>query len=581
MASTSTLATAPSARRVDPVTLQVVASRLSGIVQEMQDSIFRTGYSTIVRESHDASCMLMDANGDVIGSYTAAPLHAGSLMETVRAFRRVFGETIRPGDVYITNHPYQSGVAHSVDMGVVAPVFHDGRLIAWSGGIAHKSDLGGVIPGTGYGQARELFQEGIMYPPVRLIAGGVWVRDVETILRANSRTPELVMGDIRGQVGVARLGEHRLIETVAKYGLDTVLGVFADLHDLAERRLRSAIVAWPDGASEAEAYCDTDGIDLDRRIRYHVRIEKKGDRLHFDYSGSDDQVVGPINIRPALARATIFFALVAFIDPSLPINAGVERVVETTFREGSVLHARYPAAHNTYMASCLAIAEATLQALGTFDPTRRHAGNGGIGGQIIAGTRPDGTPFVQYELVGSAYGGSARNDGASGVDVLLSNGHTAPIEIVESEYPTRVERFELIRDSGGPGRHRGGCSIRRVYRILTDDAQWTLRGGRHEVPAFGLDGGGPGRLGAAIRNPGTPAEARQPSRFSRVFFTSGDVALLEKAGGGGFGDPRTRPFAEVVDDVLDGYVSREAAIRDYGVDASRLDAAIADWANSS
>jgi N-methylhydantoinase B len=566
-------------RRVDPVTLQVVASRLSGIVQEMQESIFRTGYSTIVRESHDASCMLMDTNGDVIGSYTAAPLHAGSLMETVRAFKRVFGETMTPGDVYITNHPYQSGIAHSVDMAVVAPIFHEGQLIGWSGGIAHKSDLGGVIPGTGYGQARELFHEGIMYPPVRLVRAGAWVRDVETVLRANSRTPELIMGDIRGQVGVAHLGERRLRETIDKYGLETVLGVFADLHDIAEERLRSAIAAWPDGSAEAEGFCDTDGIDLERRIRYHVRVEKKGDRLHFDYSGSDDQVIGPINIRPSLARATIFFALVAFIDPSLPINGGVDRVVETTFREGSVLHARYPAAHNTYMASCLAIAEATLQALSTFDPSRRHAGNGGIGGQIIAGTRPDGTPFVQYELVGSGYGGSWRNDGASGVDVLLSNGHTAPIEIIESEYPSRLLNFELIRDSGGPGRHRGGCSIRRKYRILTDDAQWTLRGGRHEVPAFGIDGGKPGRPGAAIRNPGTPEEARQPSRFSRVFFKSGDVALLEKAGGGGFGDPRERSFEEVLDDVLDGYVSRDAAIAAYGVDAGRLDAEIARWEN--
>jgi N-methylhydantoinase B len=195
-------------RRVDPVTLQVLVSRLSGIVQEMQESVFRTGYSTIIRESHDASCMLMDANGDIVGSHAVAPLHAGSLMATARAFKATFGADMAPGDAYITNHPYMSGVAHSVDMAVITPVFYDGALIAFSGGIAHKSDLGGVIPGTGYGQARELFQEGIMYPPVRLVRAGEWVRDVETVLRANSRTPDLIMGDIRGQLGVARLGER-------------------------------------------------------------------------------------------------------------------------------------------------------------------------------------------------------------------------------------------------------------------------------------------------------------------------------------------------------------------------------------
>jgi N-methylhydantoinase B len=568
-------------RRVDPVTLQVLVSRLSGIVQEMQESVFRTGYSTIIRESHDASCMLMDANGDIVGSHAVAPLHAGSLMATARAFKATFGADMAPGDAYITNHPYMSGVAHSVDMAVITPVFYDGALIAFSGGIAHKSDLGGVIPGTGYGQARELFQEGIMYPPVRLVRAGEWVRDVETVLRANSRTPDLIMGDIRGQLGVARLGERRLSDTVDKYGLQTVLDAFADIHDIAAEHLRTEIASWPDGAFESEAFVDTDGIDLDRRIRYHVRVEKKGDRLHFDYSGCDDQVIGPINIRPALADATVYFALTAFVDPALPINGGIARIIDTTYREGSVLNARYPAAHNTYMASTVAMCEIALQALSNFAPAKRHAGNGGVGGQIIAWTRPDGSPFVQYELVGSAYGGSAKRDGASGIEVLLSNGHTAPIEIVESEYPTRVKRFELIQDSGGPGLHRGGLSIRRVYDIRTDDAQWTLRGGRHEVPAFGIDGGKPGRVGSAVRNPDTPEAASQPSRFSRVFLKTGDTARLEKAGGGGFGDPRARPFDAVVDDVIDGYVSRASAIADYGVDAKRLDDAVAAWVGAA
>jgi N-methylhydantoinase B len=372
-----------------------------------------------------------------------------------------------------------------------------------------------------------------------------------------------------------------LAETVEKYGLETVLGAFADIHEITEEHLRSEIASWPDGAFESEAFVDTDGIDLDRRIRYHVRVEKQGDRLHFDFSGCDDQVIGPINIRPALADATVYFALTAFIDPSLPINGGVPRVIETTYREGSVLNARYPAAHNTYMASTVAMCEISLQALSNFVPDRRHAGNGGVGGQIIAGTRPDGSAFVQYELVGSAYGGSARRDGASGIEVLLSNGHTAPIEIVESEYPTRIRRFELIPDSGGPGKHRGGLSIRRVYDIRTDDAQWTLRGGRHEVPAFGIAGGKPGRVGSAIRNPGTPEAASQPSRFSRVFLKTGDIAQLEKAGGGGFGDPRERPFQAVLDDVLDGYVSRASAIADYGADAQRLDAAVAAWTSAT
>jgi N-methylhydantoinase B len=566
-----------SGRHVDPVTLQVIVSRLSGIVQEMQDSIFRTGYSTIIRESHDASCMLMDAQGDVVGSHVVAPLHVGCLTEVVRAIKRAFGDQIAHGDAYLTNHPYISGVPHSIDMAVVSPVFHEGRLIAFSGGIAHKSDLGGVIPGTGYGQARELFQEGTMYPPVRYMRAGQVVRDVEAILRANSRTPDLILGDIRGQVGCARLGERRLADMIAKYGIEAVLGTFADVHDIAEARLRSVLAQWPDGTAEAESFVDTDGIDLERRIRYHARVTKTGDRILFDYTGSDDEVKGPVNIQPALARACLYYALIGFIDPALPNNGGVARVVETAFRPGSVLFARYPAPSNTYMASAIAVTEAALQALSEFVPERKHAGNGGAGGNSIAGTRPDGTAFVQYELIGSAYGAGAANDGASAVDPLLSNGHTAPVEIIEIEYPTRVLRFELIEDSGGPGTFRGGLAPRRIYEILTDDAQWTLRGGRHDVPAFGKNGGKPGRLGSCTRNPGTPEATALPSRFSRVLLKTGDIAALEKAGGGGFGEPSARRFENVLDDVLDGYVSHAAAIADYGVDSARLDEALNRW----
>lgn len=561
----------------DPVTYQVIVSRLSGIVQDMQLNIFRTGYSTIIRESQDASCMIMDANCEVVGEHVILPLHVGCLPQVCRSIVASFGDDVHRGDVFITNHPYLSGVPHSMDMAVVAPVFVEDRLIAFSGSIAHKSDLGGVIPGTAYAAAREIFQEGIQYPPVRYIAQGEVQRDVESILRANSRMPEHILGDIRGQVGVAHLGERRLGETVQKYGEGVVRQVFEQVHDATERRLREELRNWPDGIHEAESFVDSDGIDLDRRIRYHVRIEKIADRITFDFTESDDQVTGPVNIRPALARSCVYYALVGFVDPTLPNNGGVARVVETKFRSGSVLDAFFPAAGNTYMASATAITEAVLQALGQFIPSRAQAGNGGVGGSMIGGTRPNHTPFVQYELIGSAYGGNASGDGTSGIDVLLSNGRTAPIEVIESEFPTLVERFELIQDSGGAGEHRGGLGPRRVYRILTDDAQWTLRGGRHDVPAFGFAGGNAGRCGSAIVNPGTPEADVRSSRFSGVRLKVNDVVQLEKAGGGGYGNPQDRPFEDVLEDVLNGYVSRDAAIAEYGTDVARLDSEIELW----
>jgi len=230
-----------------------------------------------------------------------------------------------------------------------------------------------------------------------------------------------------------------------------------------------------------------------------------------------------------------------------------------------------------YMASCTALAEATLQALSQLDRTKRHALNGGTGGNVFGGRRSDGSTFIQYELIGSAYGGSVGKDGASGISALLTNAQTAPVEILESEYATRLRRFELIQDSGGVGEFRGGLAPRREYEVLADGLQWTLRGGRNRVPAFGIDGGGPGRLGRCVRNPRTPDETVLPSRFSNVALNTGDLAAIEKPGGGGLGDPRQRPFEKILDDVLDGYVTRAAAVAGYGVDPARLDAAIAAW----
>ena len=562
---------------LDPITAQVIQNRLSGIVQEMQTNIFRTGYSTIVRESQDASCMILDANGDVVGEHVILPLHIAALPEVIRAIYKAYGDRIYPGDAFITNHPYISGVTHSIDMAVAVPVFVGEKLVAFCTSIAHKSDLGGMVPGTGSGNARELFQEGIQYPPVKFTDRGQVIPEVEAILRANSRTPDVILGDIRGQVGTARLGEERLLDMVSRYGLETVLETFADLQDKTEKRVRRVVSGWKDGVFEAEAWVDNDGIQLDRPILYHVRIEKTGDRIMFDFSESADQTLGPLNVRPPLVRGCCYYAMVAMIDPELPNNGGLARVVETRFRRGSVLDPLFPAPTNTYMASATAVTEAVLQAMNGLIPKKKVAGMGGVGGMVIGGQRHDGSSYVQYELIGAAYGARSGKDGASGVSVLLDNAKTAPIEVIETEFPARVRRFELITDSGGAGEYRGGLAARREYDILAPKAQLTLRGGKHTQPPFGTDGGKPGRLGVCIINPGQENEQSLPSRFGGVVLQKGDVLLLEKAGGGGLGPPKERNWDALVEDVLDGYVSFEAAVSDYDADPDRLREILFDW----
>lgn len=563
---------------IDQITYQVLQSRLSGIVQEMQDNIFRTGYSTIIRESQDASCMILSAAGDVVGENVVLPLHVSALPEVVRAIIRDYGSDICPQDAFITNHPYLAGVTHSIDMAVVTPVFYQDKVIAFCASIAHKSDLGGMVPGTGSSSAREIFQEGIQYPPVKYMHRGVVVKEVDAILRANSRTPDLIMGDIRGQVGTARLGEQRLVALADRYGVDAVTDTFAEAENRTEERVRQTIATWQDGVVEGEMFIDNDGIVLDRPIRYHVKITKTGSRILFDFGGSGDQTLGPLNILPPVVRGCCFFAMTAMIDPALPKNGGLARVVEMQFRDGSVLHPKFPAPTNTYMASATAVTEALLQALSKLVPNRQTAGTGGVGGMMIGGKGEDGKAFVQYEIVGSAYGARTGKDGVSGTSVLLDNARTAPIEVLESEFPTRVKRFELIRDSGGVGQFRGGLGIRREYEILAPEVQFSLRGGKHTHPAHGLEEGGSGGTGACIINPGGgDKEKHMPGRFGGLYLRRGEVIRLEKSGGGGIGNVAQRPFDQIVGDVLDGYVSFDAAVRDYGVDAARLQAAVDEW----
>ena len=563
--------------RLDPVVFQVIVSRLSGIVQEMQDNIFRTGYSAIVRESHDASCLLLDAGGEVIGEHTVAALHVTALPGVVRAIRRRFGDDLYPGDAFITNHPYEADVPHSVDMACVMPIFAEDRLIAFAGSIAHKSDLGGMVPGTANGSAREAFQEGVFYPPVRFVRAGTIVRDVEAILRANSRTPDTILGDLRGQVGVARLGERRLHEVIDRYGLATVLAVFAEKLDRTEQRMRAVLAAFPDGVSEASTFLEDDGSAGSVPTGYHVRVEKRGGHITFDFTGSSDQVTMPINIHPALVRGCCYFALMGMFDPTIENNGGLARIVETRIRPGSILDARFPAPTNTYLPTATAVTEIVVEALSKLVPDRQVAGVGGVGTLSIGGRRSTGELFSSYEPIGSAYGARTGRDGLSGMSVFHSNANTAPMEILEAEFPFRFNRLELIRDSGGAGAFRGGLGMVREYKVLAPQAQITLRGGKHVIAATGVSGGGPARMGACVINPGTPGEKRMPSRFGGEFVQAGDVVRVEKSGGGGVGPASERAFDRVLADVLDGYVSRNAAIRDYGVDPAQLDAAIARW----
>jgi N-methylhydantoinase B len=558
---------------VDPITLQVIQARLVGIVQEMQNSLFRTGYSTIIRESQDASCAILNCQGEVVAQHVVLPLHMGAFPACAEAILKTYElATIQEGDAFITNHPYLGGSPHAPDMGVFTPIFYHGEWVGFAANMAHKSDIGGTVPGSGSGSAREIFQEGLHLPPVKFMSRLRPIQEIDAIIAANSRTPGVVIGDLRGQVGAARLGERRIAELMERYGKQTILDCTAVLSSNTEKRVRQVIETWPDGESEGESFVDHDGIDLTRPIRIHVKVTKTGDRIHFDFSGSSDQTQGPANIRPPLVRAACVYCLVALVDRFLPINQGLARLVEAKFRAGSVVDPHFPAAVNTYMPTALAVAEAVLTALAAFVPEKRIAGGSGSAALVLGGRDADTQrAYVHYEIFSGGTGARWGKDGMSATAFHLSNCKTAPVEIIESEFPTRIERFEMIPDSGGAGRWRGGLGFARDYRILTDEVRFSMRTDKHAIEPFGSDNGLPGCKASCIVNPDADKEKRLPSRFGDQRLGKRDLLRIERPGGGGLGNPLDRAAEQVLEDVRQGYVSVARAKSDYKVVISHSD----------
>lgn len=502
----------------------------------------------------------------MLSQFTVLPLHLGAFPACVEELLRFYpaGE-LRHGDAFVVNHPYYGGSPHAPDMAVVSPIIVGDTLFGFSASIAHKSDIGGLVPGSSSGQAREIFHEGIMVPPVRFYSDGEVVREVETILRANSRTPELVLGDLRGQVGATVLGVDRVRHLCDKHGAATVARAGQRLYLQTEEGVRAAIATWPDGEFEGSASLHSEGLEGGHPVRVRVTVRIAGRNARFDFSHSDDQVSGPYNIRPPLVRAVCSYALKCLIDPELPSNQGLSLAAALTVRPGSVVSPRMPGPVNTYMPIANVVAEAIFGALGDPLPRARIAEcSRGVSGTLSHSTPDRQYPLVQYELPAGAIGARAGKDGVSASKAHVANGTITPVEILESEFPIEIVRFELVPDSGGAGRFRGGLSYVREYRML-GDGQFSTRGGELRTPPHGKDGGGLGGSGATIVNPGRQDEHRVQASDGNVRLRAGDVLRREMTGAGGYGDPFTRDASRVLADVRDGYVSPDAARDAYGV----------------
>ena len=546
----------------DTVTVQIVRNRIASVMEEMDYRFYRSGYSTIVRESRDFSCVVADRNGRLA---VAPPMffHGTVYYHLIRRILDLYGaDGLADGDVFVCNHPYEGNLPHVPDMALAAPVFHGGKLVAFTASIAHKADMGGAVPGSTWGQATELFQEGLLLPPVRIARASAPDRDLERVIAANSRAPELVLGDMRAQIGVIGKGRERLQALCAQFGGEVVVGAIEAVIGASARSFRAAMKRLPEGRHEAEGFLDNDGIGGDR-VRLHVAVTAADGRLGLDFSGCAPQTRGPANLRIAMVESCSFYCLMGFLDPELPYSDAARDLVDFTFAPRSVVSAEPPAPCSSYMKTCHKLVDVILQALDPFLPGRAIANAGGSGGSIVMAWR-DRRPGRgnQYEIFGSAYGASAGQDGATGVTTHLANLYGTPIEIVESEFPCRVTRYEPIADSGGAGEFRGGLAFRRDYELL-GHASVVYRGDRAAVAPSGLAGGGSGATSGFVVDPGTGRERPCPSSF-REEFGPGARFSLRTAGGGGYGDARRRDPAALARDIAEGYVTPDGARRDYG-----------------
>jgi N-methylhydantoinase B len=550
------------AYQADQVTMQVIRYAMEQLADEMGYSLMRMSRTTIVKEILDFSCAVLDAQGNTIAQAHFAPMLMHSLETTTRKLLELHPrDYFREGDVFISNDPYMGG-QHVMDVQFIAPVIFEGQLVGFVADIAHQLDMGGSVPGGVAGGLTEIYQEGLRLPPVKFCQEGREDPQIVSIIANNIRLPERTLGDFRAQVAATFVGVRRMKEIFAKYGLETVNRCFEMLLSYSESRMREGIRRIPDGDYTGVDYVDNDGHS-DVPVRVQVNVHKRGDQIWIDFKGTSPQVQGNINCPVACSSSGIFYVLIAVSDPHVPVNAGCYRPIHIEYEEGTVVNPCLPAAVTARSQTTTKVIEALLKALARAVPDRVTAGSHGQASTCaFLGVHPDtGERFAYVEIQGGGGGARPNKDGPDGQDIHLGLFKNTPVEAAELEFPILVERYELIPDSGGAGEFRGGLSLRKDIRFLTD-VTFSRYTDRQEFAPQGLFGGKEGHRGRLILNPGTPQEERLKSKGVSPL-KKGDVLSIRLPGSGGYGDPRKRDPQLVRWDVLNGKVSLESARGDY------------------
>ena len=555
----------------DPATFVVIKNSLYAAAEEMKVVLAKTAYSPILKVAGDYSCGIFDISGQMVAQGPDLPIHLGSMPDAVKAVVSAF-ETFEEGDVFIHNDPYFGG-SHLPDVNVVSPAFYNDKLIGFACIRAHWPDVGSASPGS-YGAVTEIYGEGLRLPPVKLYSKGLLNKDVDAIIFANVRTPDERRGDLGAQIAANRRATERLGALADKYGVDVLVATMAEVLNYSEKMMRTLLARLPDGKSTFEDFCDGDGVieegdAEDQTFQIKMTVEKTGEHISVDFSGTDDAVSGPMNAPLSVTASGVFCALKTIIDPDglIPPNSGCWRTITVSAPKGCVLNAEFPspvvyANHEISHRVC----DMTFGAVAEFWPNNTMACSQGTSAVVTFGGEDPRNKqrYVSYETIKGGFGARPNKDGINAIASGISNTMNTPIEILEMSFPVRVDEYVLVTDSGGAGRFRGGLGASRTWTVLDHKARASACLERTKSAPFGLSGGKPG-LAAKIWTEAPNGDKGIAPGKGGFDVPNGGQIHLRVPGSGGFGDPSERDINAIKEDVLDGYISEEAAETHYGV----------------
>jgi N-methylhydantoinase B len=535
----------------DPIRLELMKNAFGAIADEMAATVVRTARSSVIKEAMDFSTGLLDLHGNLVAQGLCLPVHMGSFPPTLATVLEKFAGQIRPGDVYALNDPYHGSGLHLPDIFIFKPVFYEDRLLAFAAAIGHQTDIGGRVAGGNACDNTEIFQEGLRIPPLRIVDQGRPVDAFFDILRLNVRVPDTVIGDVQATLA-------------KKHGAEAIAADMANLLDYSEALTRAEFSAFPDGAWDFEDFLDDDGFS-EEPIRIAARVIKSGTDITVDFTGTSPQVKGSINLPIAMTKSCVYACLRSVVGPSVPTNSGFMRPIRVIAEEGSIVHPVAPAPVAARGLTSMRVTEAVWGALASMLPDKVFScGAQGDFGVTIAGYAQN-RPFVLLEFLFGTWGGRPGKDAIDALSSLAVNYSNTPVEIVEREQPICIEEYGFRQDSCGPGKFRGGLGLVREYRLTgVDEAVLQVRSDRQKFRPYGLKGGTAGANAGNVLRDADGRRTALPGKFLRTL-RRGECYRAELAGGGGWGDPFERTPEAVVQDVLDEKISRESAMRDYGV----------------